>query len=194
MTTRIMIGHLRAAELTDLLEGIALKPARAAHLARCPRCRTTLASIAPYFEDVRQPGLDAMDPAACDWEELRSAVRDQLLARAVKRASFVPRWTGRMLTPSAAWGLSVALLVSVMTLGGLWHYRTAHEPAAPGEPGTGGIGTEAGLILDDSLALETEALAWADTEIFVALNELEESEEETLRELIAQTLAEDDGV
>ena len=60
--------------------------------------------------------------------------------------------------------------------------------------GLEGADLELALFLEDSTALETEALAWSDTELFIALNELEASEEETLLELIALTFGDDNGV
>lgn len=192
---RYLKGHLAAAEFIDILEGIPLAERRMAHLERCDSCQNSLAAIRECFEDLSQPvGID-MNLARFDSAGLRSGVRDQLLARAVKKSSIVPRWTGHMLTPRAAWGLSLALVVGVLA-GTVWHYRTFNEPsalagiAAVSQP----VDEDLALFVDDPSALETEAMAWSETELFVALNQLEESEEETLRELIALTFEDGNGV
>ena len=192
-----MMGHLKAADFTDFLEGIPLTARKAAHFEDCEVCRSSLAAISPYFEDVSAPAPSPLAVAQLDSDELRSAVRDRLLARAVKKSSFIPRWTGQHLTPTAAWGLSLALLVSIVTFGGIWHYRTAHETTIASvsyEVDLEDSNLELALFLDDSTALEAEAIAWSDNELFIALNELEESEEETLRELIALAFEGNNGV
>jgi len=194
-----MMGHLKAEDFVDSLEGGPLDARQAAHLQRCGHCRETLASIAPYFRDVSDPERPNLDVASPDWYEVRSSVRDQLLARAVRRSSAVSRWSGYLLRPpAAAWGAVVPILVIavMMVLAGLWHYRTTPPPSLQVGNGTPveTMGTDFVLFMDDPTALETEALAWSDPEIFIALNELEESEEETLLELISLTFAEDDGV
>jgi hypothetical protein len=182
----------------DLLEGIPLNPKRAAHFERCGQCRTALREVAPYFGDMADPEPRFPGAMAPDWDRLRDSVRDRLLARAVKRSSLVGRWTGQILTPAAAWGLGLALVVSMGTLLGIWHYRTSHEPfptsASAVETGTEVPGAGFGVFLEDPAALETEALAWSDADLFIALNELEESEEETLLELMALAFDQDDGV
>ena len=89
------------------------------------------------------------------------------------------------------------MLVSIVTFGGLWHYRTAHETtiaSVSSEVDLEDSNLELALFLDDSTALEVEAIAWSDNELFIALNELEESEEETLRELIALAFEGNNGV
>jgi hypothetical protein len=192
-----MMGHLKASEFTDFLEGIPLSARKAAHLETCESCRRSLDAVAPCFADVSEPAPQDLRALQLDVSELRESVRDQLLARAVKKSSFVPRWTRQALTPAAAWSLTAALLVSALTLGGFWHYRTEHQTVAvstANETGLSQTVAESSLFVDDPVALETEALAWSDVELFVVLNELEDSEEETLRELIALTFEGDDGV
>ena len=207
--------HLRAEEFINLLDEINLSEERSGHLSRCSDCRTTLTSITELRHDVsdaQEMDAEAADAAVAnaDWLELRSSVRDRLLARSVVRSSVLQRWTGWTLRPAAASGLtSMALMILVtgMTAGGLWHHQTAHltngtpraiEPA--GVSLTDGLdfslpdsGIEFGLFANDAqgVEVEAEALAWSRTEIFTTLNELEAGEEEVLRELIALAFAED---
>jgi hypothetical protein len=192
---RYLRGHLAAAEFIDILEGIPLAGRTTAHLEGCDNCQDSLASIRECFEDLSQPSEIDLSLARFDSAGLRSGVRDQLLARAVKKSSIVPRWTGHMLTPRAAWALSLALIVAVLA-GTVWHYRTFEEPAAVAgmAAASGPVDDDLALFVDDSSELETEALAWSETELFVELNQLEESEEETLRELIALTFEDGNGV
>jgi hypothetical protein len=199
--------HLRAEEFINLLDGISLSEERAGHLSTCSDCRTTLTSITELRHDVsdsQRMDVEAADVAVAnaDWLELRSSVRDRLLARSVKHSSALQRWTGWTLRPAAAWSIALIILVTGMTAGGLWHHQTAHLTNRTNDPAdvslTDGLdlslpdsGLEFGLFADDAQAVEAEALAWSRTEIFTTLNELEVGEEEVLRELIALAFAED---
>ncbi len=199
--------HLRAEEFIDLLDGNGLSEERTGHVARCSDCRTTLASITRLRGDISEAermDAEAADAAVAnaDWLELRSSVRDRLLARSVKRSSVLQRWTGWTLRPAASWSLALMILVSGMTAGGLWHYKTVHLTNraidTTGVSRTEGLdlslpgsGLEFELFVEDSDAVEAEALAWSRTEIFTTLNELEAGEEEVLRELISLAFAED---
>ena len=199
--------HLRAEEFVNLLDGINLSAERTGHLSTCTDCRTTLTSITQLRHDVsdsQEMDAEAADAAvaSADWLELRSSVRDRLLARSVKRSSALHRWTGWTLRPAAAWSMALMILVAGMTAGGLWHYQKAHLTTrtidTTGVSLTDGLdfslpdsGIEFGLFADDSQAIEAESLAWSRTEIFTTLNELEVGEEEVLRELITLAFAED---
>ena len=196
-----MSRHLKAEEFVDLLDGVELAEKRAEHAAHCVECRAALVSVSELHQDIAE--FETADFNAdlpnIDWTELRSSVRDRLLSRSVKRSSAFRRWTGWALTPAAAWSLTLALLVSGMTVGGVWHYQTAHgidngigSIRAPGSSGTL-IESEddSGFFLDDPETIEAEALAWSGTEIFTILNELEAGEEEVLRELVTLAFAGD---
>ena len=196
------IRHLGGAEFIDLLEGAPLAGNRRRHLERCSRCQATFESVALVYGDIAgidQDGWNAVpgaELADVDWDRLRSSVRDHLLARSVKRSSNLQRWTGGTLTPLTARAMAGVLLLFV-TVGSLWHYRTAHTPAiarfAEPQPLNAFAPESAENLLGDPDVLAAEALAWPETEIFTALNQLEAGEEETLRELIAMALADDIG-
>ena len=195
-----MFSHLKSEEFVSLLEGIALDPKRIAHLDGCSRCTETLASTSETYRDVTSSFADAaeVDVHDVDWQVLRSSVRDQLLARSVKRKTTVRRWTGWRPTPSPAWGLAFTLLLTVALFAGL----TANGPT----PGNIPVATRSDDIpldiplndglsfyMDESELTEADGMAWAETEIFSALNELEAEEAELLRELIASAYDEELG-
>ena len=195
--------HLRAEEFIDLLDGLGLGAERGAHVERCSDCRTTLASITELRQDISNVEIidaEAADAAVAnaDWLELRSSVRDRLLSRSVKRSSILQRWSWTP-APAPSWSLALMILVSAMTAAGLWHYQTVHlTDETTGSSLTAGIdlslpvsGFEFGLFAENSEAVEAEALAWSQSEIFTTLNELEVGEEAVLRELIALAVAED---
>jgi len=197
--------HLGEDEFVDVLEGTALPAGRTAHLGACLDCASTLESMAPLYRDIAGGGIygatdDGLDAelARVDWSRLRSGVRDRLLGRAVRRSSLLPRWTAGALTPAAARALTPAALALLLSgaAGGWWHYRTAHVPS-PVSVDAARTGLEPGPaavdLFGDAETLEAEALAWSDVEIFTALNELEASEEEALRELIAMAVGENGG-
>ncbi len=199
--------HLKAEEVINLLDGVSLPEARIEHAATCSDCRTTLASLTEMrqvISDVEVMDIEAADAAvaSADWLELRSSVRNRLLARAVKRSSVLQRWTGWTLRPAASWSLALMILLSGMTAGGLWHYQTVHlnqrTDETTGVSQANGVDSsladsalEFGLFVGDAEAAEAEALAWSRTEIFTTLNELEVDEEEVLRELISVAFVED---
>lgn len=195
--------HLGAKEFMNLLDGLDLPEEGASHLAKCSDCRTTLTSITSLYRDISEStrvDTDDADAALAnvDWLELRSSVRDRLLARAVKRASVLQRWTGWTLRPATAWSLALLTLVSGMTIGGWWHYRTVHlADEIAGISLTEGVDSSSrdsdlwfGLFPEDSEGFEAEVFAWSQTEIFTALNELAVGEEEVLRELIYTAFSE----
>ena len=196
--------HLRAEEFIDLLDGLGLGTERGAHVERCSDCRTTLAAITELRQDISNVEIidaEAADAAVAnaDWLELGSSVRDRLLSRSVKRSSILGRWTGWTPAPAPSWSLALMILVSAMTAAGLWHYQTVHLTDETTDSSLTEVidlslpdsGFEFDLFAEDSEAVEAEALAWSQTEIFTTLNELEVGEEAVLRELIALAVAED---
>lgn len=191
-----MKRHLKPSDFTDLMEGIALDSGKTAHLEQCDRCQETLAALTPCFQDMsdgmREAGL--APTAHPDWSEFRSGVRDELLARSVRRSSWLGKWTAPLgLTPPpAVWGVAVPSLVIVvtLTLASVWLARTSRTTDfVDVRPGV----ATAELFEEDATALETEALAWSEGDFFITLNELDESEADRLLELIALTLDGDGG-
>lgn len=180
----------------DLLEGVALDSGKTSHLEQCGCCRETLAALTPCFQDMGDGLSEAgLPPAAhSDWDEFRSGVRDELLARSVRRSSWLGKWRVPLglIPPPAVWGVAVpSLVIAVtLTLSGLWFARTfrttdvddLREGVATGE-----------LFEEDAAALETEALAWSEGDFFITLNELDENEADRLLELISLTLEGDGG-
>src|SRR5687767_416452 len=124
-----MFTHLKAAEFVNLLEGIALKGNRRAHLDACKSCRATLHSMQSVHREVSTLDSDIPEP---DWSEFRSSVRNELLSRSVKRASVVRRWTGWNVRPAVAWAASVILAVGILGAGLVWW--PANEIPAPVAP------------------------------------------------------------
>lgn len=103
--------------------------------------------------------------------------------------------------PAAAWGLALVLVASALTAGGVWHYQTDHRNSATGAvveaeaPGAAGAAAAASPPLEDGFggfsATEVDAIAWARTDLFAVLGELESNEEDLLRQLIVEAAVED---
>jgi hypothetical protein len=227
-----MFGHLKPAEFMDAidaLDGLVALDANATltdlrggtrvrglsshqtrHLGKCRVCRDTLTLLVEMSGELDGALGDACDrslaseTSAVDWDRLRTGVRDGLLARSVKRSSVLKRWTGAPIRPAAAWGLSFALLISLVSLAGIWHYRTAHDAAdlpadssratavdPAGAEGGPGIDTVVIAGVTEAAAIEAGLLAWSGADLFSVLDGLEASEEELLRELLAQAEAEE---
>jgi hypothetical protein len=188
--------HLKPSDFTDLLEGIPLDSGKTAHLELCHQCRETLAGLTPCFRDLSDgvSGAGLPPTAPRDWNEFRSDLRDELLARSVRRSSWLGKWSVPLgLTPPpAVWSVAIPSLIIVasLTLTGLWLARTSRTTDFDAVPS--GAAT-AQLFEEDAAALETEALAWSEGDFFISLNELDESESDRLLELIALTLDGDGG-
>ena len=199
-----MFGHLQSSNFIGVLDGNEIPPRQARHLRKCASCRGTLAVLGEVHADLAATRHDPLDHemARIDWDGLRSSVRDGLLARSVKRSSRLRRWTGAAMRPAAAWSLSLILLVSAMTAGGFWHYRTDHRApvTAPApssdapeavDPALAAFDSASGIAAD---AMGTAELAWPQTDLFSMLGQLDPNEEEVLRELIAQAGVENSSV
>jgi hypothetical protein len=194
-----MSKHLEANEFVNLMEGLPLPQDRSGHLDDCPECRSTLSGINELHEDVSTLNEDLPD---VDWTALRSSVRDRLLSRAVQRSSVFQRWTGWTLRPAMAWSLAFVVLIAVVGAGTLRHYQTQHPAPSLSQSAIGTVPSEANddsvSVIDtanvfdvDDETIEAEAMAWSQTDIFSELDELEISESELLRELIASAEEED---
>jgi hypothetical protein len=187
-----MFGHLKAEEFLNLIEGANLEPVRRAHLDSCEDCTARLQAVESVHGDLSTLAMTDTDIPEPDWEEFRSSVRTELLSRAVQRESAVSRWIGWSIRPAVAWGLSMALLVCLMTGGFLWHLSTdriqqAHETEAV-EPATMDY-QEPMLDISanaDQEAIETEKTVWtnADSSVFETIAQLDSAQAEQLRRLL----------
>jgi hypothetical protein len=184
MTTR----HLRPAELMDFAEGRPIPRPKSVHLGRCERCREEAGRLVSILGMLSEASFDEVSPAGNamqpEWSRLRDSVRNQLLGRAVRRSGSLSKRLGAVFAPRPAWGVALAVLVLAAVLAGVGADRAASPTTSPES-------REDALFLDDPTALEAESMAWSEPEIFVSLNELDESEEEALLELIAVTFGGD---
>lgn len=123
-------------------------------------------------EDIEQ----TMDPniPEPDWNEFRSAVRNQLLARSVQRQAAVRRWTGWSIRPGMAWALSVLMAVGITTGAFLWRMQPTGGPAARPQAD----------VRVESPEVESEIAAWSQNGLFDELNQLGAAEEEQFRKLL----------
>jgi hypothetical protein len=107
-----MLGHLKAEDFTNLLEGATLTDRRLAHLQSCTRCREKFESVQTVrrqIEDMRMESDDYIPEP--DWSEFRSDVRNALLSRSVKREHARREWFGQFSMKHAiAWGFSMVLV------------------------------------------------------------------------------------
>ena len=157
-----MLGHLRAEDFVNLMEGAPLPAKRRNHLERCPRCRATSESLRTVHAEVTSIEVDVPEP---DWEQFRSSVRDRLLSRSIQRETAVRRWTGWAFRPVVAWALSIVMAVGITTVSIVWRVEKPATTAALStvvestgvEPITEAIevGPEKSLF-DDVVSLEEE--------------------------------------
>jgi len=151
-----MLGHLKAKNFVNLMEGIELPAKYRLHLEACIQCQAAWKSVESIRADFGS--LDSGIPEP-DWTEFRSSVRDRLLSRSIQRESAVRRWTGWAIRPVMAWALSLLLVVGLTTVVVLWQgSRTRSVFNSPGilpsEPPAETIeaGPERGLF-DDLMQL-----------------------------------------
>ncbi len=122
-----MLGHLKAEDFVNLVEGMDLPAKHKLHIDECPRCRATLESMRSVQAEMASMDADIPEP---DWMEFRSSVRDELLSRSIQRQTVVRRWTGWAIRPAVAWALSLLMAVGITTVTLLWNAdRHATQPA-----------------------------------------------------------------
>ena len=162
-----MLGHLKAEEFINLIEGVELPAKRRAHLDACARCAGTLASA----RSVRSQMTAESDPSIPepDWSEFRSDVRDAMLSRAVQRQSSARRWMAWPAQPAMAWSLSVVFVAGLTAGMFIWNQTGITPPAPPDASET--------LELDD-------AAVWSQTDIFDQVAQLKDDEADNLRRLL----------
>jgi len=124
-----MLGHLKAEDFVNLLEGLELPAKHKAHLDACLRCRSTWDSMRPVHSEMTSMESEIPEP---DWALFRSSVRDELLSRSIQRESSMRRWTGWAVRPAVAWALSLLMAVGITTVTVLWKIdNRAPAPPAP---------------------------------------------------------------
>lgn len=115
-----MLGHLKAHDFVNLMEGAVPFAKHQAHIEACRSCRATWQAMESLKAEVESMDNDVPEP---DWAQFRASVRDQLLSRSIQRQSVVRRWTGWAIRPALAWALSLLLAVGIPTGAFLWHLQ-----------------------------------------------------------------------
>jgi hypothetical protein len=147
-------------------------------LQDCKRCSATWRSLQSVHTEFTALDDDIPEP---DWMEFRLSVRNQLLARSVKRESAVRRWTGWAIRPALAWGLSVLLAVGITSGLFLWKMHEPQETVSTAQT------NEPMLQLQPLVDVQTDAAVWSRTALFDDLLQLTDTEQEQLRQMIEST-------
>jgi len=113
------MNHLSPAEFVDAADR-ALAPARAAHLERCERCRTQMASVRAGRDAAG--AADVPEPSPLYWQHLSANIRDRVADEAIVpawRAASWREWLGvRTLVPlTSALVLAAAAFVAILRPG-----------------------------------------------------------------------------
>jgi hypothetical protein len=173
-----MFGHLKAEEFVNVMEGVAIASERRRHLDHCAHCSAVWKSMESARADFAAIADDVPEP---NWDEFRSSVRSELLSRSVQRTSTFRRWTGWPIRPAMAWGMSILMVIGVMTGGFLWHHERSH----PAETTTGLTDISATVTpAAETGTIEAEMSVWSQAGVFEELLQLETVEEEYLREML----------
>jgi hypothetical protein len=115
------LGHLKAEDFVNLMEGAELSLKQRKHIGECSRCHATWEYMRSAHSEMSSLETDIPEP---DWSSFRSSVRDELLSRSIQRQSTVRRWTGWAIRPATAWALSLLLAIGVTTVTVLWKSNT----------------------------------------------------------------------
>ncbi len=162
-----MLGHLKAEEFIDAIEGSGLSEGGRAHLESCAVCAERLRSARAMQLAV----MDDSDVPEPDWNEFRGSVRTELLSRAIQRESAVRRWTGWPIRPAMAWTICFLLLVCLSA--GTWYWHLSNEAAV------------AKTVVEETIDNSDDPMVWAtSTSFFDELSTLEEPQVERLRLLL----------
>jgi hypothetical protein len=116
-----VLGHLKAEDFVNLMEGAELSLKQRKHIGECSRCHATWEYMRSAHSEMSSLETDIPEP---DWSSFRSSVRDELLSRSIQRQSTVRRWTGWAIRPATAWALSLLLAIGVTTVTVLWKSNT----------------------------------------------------------------------
>jgi hypothetical protein len=172
-----MLGHLKAEEFINALEGMNLPSRRLAHLNSCVACGERLHSLRAMHEGVSLH--DAGNIPEPDWSNFRESVRVGLLSRSVQRDSTVRRWTGWSVRPALAWSTSLLLLVCLGGSAFLWHVSQQHNSPA----NQANTAMEAPVV-PEVTDMEAEVAAWGQSGVFEDLASIEASQVEQVRQLL----------
>jgi hypothetical protein len=124
-----MLGHLKAADFVNLIEGAELPAKHQAHINSCARCRATWESMRTVHAEITSMETDIPEP---DWTQFRASIRDELLSRSIQRESTMRRWTGWAIRPAVAWALSMLMVVGITTVTVLWKTDSRALSSIPG--------------------------------------------------------------
>jgi hypothetical protein len=165
-----MLGHLKAEDFVNSMEGAELPEKHRRHIDECGRCRSTWESMRSIHVEMASAETDIPEP---DWEQFRSSVRDELLSRSIQRESAVRRWTGWAIRPAAAWALSVVMAVGITTVTVLWKAdrNAVPQPASVSDSAPGPVPEPVQVGPDKSLFEEIGSLGEEQQEQFRKLLE-----------------------
>ena len=173
-----MLGHLKAEEFINLIEGGVISAGHRTHMDACAQCRETMKSLRSLYSNVTTLGDDIPEP---DWSEFRTSVRDEMLSRSVQRQTAVRRWTGWSLRPAFAWSLSILFAVGITAGAFVLTRSPAGIPVTPTVEFVTAAETES---LIDTQGIETEIQVWSNHNVFEDIATLGSEEVESLRRLI----------
>jgi hypothetical protein len=167
-----MLGHLKAEDFVNLLEGLVLSEKQTKHLDACARCQATWESMRPIHSEMFSLEGEIPEP---DWDHFRSSVRDELLSRSIQRESSMRRWTGWAMRPAVAWALSLLMAIGITTVTVLW--KVDQRMPAPPAP----VATQSPAPIEAS----TEVVeAGPEKSLFDDVVSLGEEEQEQFRKLL----------
>jgi hypothetical protein len=121
----MLLGHLKAEDFTNVMEGAPLADKRQRHLESCAHCSETLKAIELVRHQVSEMQMEADEHIPePDWSEFRGDVRNTLLSRSVQRETTKQNWFGVGWKPVAAWGFSLLMVLGLTTSVMYWNQST----------------------------------------------------------------------
>jgi hypothetical protein len=185
-----MLGHLKAEDFTNLIEGGELPSRRRTHLKSCTRCTEALESAQSLRTELTKSVIDDQDIPEPDWFQFRADVRTAMLSRAAQRQPNASNWSGWMLRPAMTWGLAVAFTAGLSAGLLIWnHQGTDIQPTvSPGQEQIASLDINDTDPADDASADSTAndlgMTNWSQTSVFDELSQLNDMQTENLQRIL----------
>jgi len=179
-----MLGHLKAEDFTNLIEGNELSSQRRSHLKSCARCMDAFVSAQSLHAEMTKSVVDDEDIPEPDWFQFRSDVRTAMLSRAAQRQPRLSNWRGWLMQPALTWGLAVAFAAGLTAGLMIWNPKVVNFPATE-VPATEIANLESGNTdITEDAVIDLGMTTWSQTSVFDELSQLNDEQSERLQRIL----------
>jgi hypothetical protein len=192
-----MLGHLKAEDFTNLIEGGELSSRRRTHLESCARCTDALESAQSIHAELTKSVIDDQDIPEPDWFRFRTDVRTAMLSRAARRQPNARSWSGWVLQPAMTWGLAVAFVAGLSAGLLIWNHQGTNiqSTVSPVPEQIASLEINDTDPVDDastdSTAIDLGMTNWSPTSVFDELSQLTDTQADKLQMLLESDIRKD---